>query len=316
MIILKIIYHLLLFLVIKKDVFLSNFRKFKYTVLKRESNKNKNDIFIFCVYDRLDERYDLIHFFKNIKKKYLLIIVSNSEYIRQYYEHADILISVSKNGRDWLCYKAGYDFVKKNSAFKFNRITFLNDSVWYFKKKQNIILKKLNCESNVAMEKNFDLNPHISGYFFSIYITENDTNSLDQVFSSNLNYVTRFNNIYIGEHQIMKLSSKPFSVIEEKPIDTIPKSYQQIIEERILKLIVLKGDVILRSNILDYQLNNMIKNNSFNQIEQSHCEKWISNKTSRLNKGLLNKLDFWFYRNMLTILDSRTSKYKKSDLKD
>lgn len=301
---LKVLFYLLRNIDIFVDKFLSKYRKYHFNVMKKSNNNKAGNIFIFCVYDPIIGRADLQSFFKKIRKNHLLIIVSNSDFITSYKDHCDCLISVSKTGRDFLCYKAGYDFINKNLKIKFKRITFANDSVWYFKRKQQSLLNRISGNKNYALEKNYDTSPHISGYFFSIYERES-INSLKKLLSKNLNYKSRYNNIYNCEHLLLKNIKKSFSTLETKIIDIIPKSYQLSLFSYSKNLYVLKGDVILRSKLLDQNITQIISTCCLNNNEKELCEKWVIEKTKTLNKGMLKKLDYYFYRAMIFKLEQR-----------
>lgn len=295
-ILIKLIYTFLIILLSKIDFLLSFLRYKKKQIIINNIKKNKKNFCIICLYDDIEERYDLQNLIKILRLQNNIIIVTNSKYYTNYKKYADCLIKINNIGRDWLCYKTGYDYLVDNEI-NFKNLTFMNDSVWYFTKYHHEINKSIyNNKSFLAIDAIYDLVPHCSGYFFS---TNHNSLQLKNLFKYNMKYKQRINNIKLGEHRVFLnlCKTENLKIIQKNEFTkkSIPSNYLILMNlSQNLETLYIKADSMQRIIILGNVLSDVLKTNCSSKTEEVKVMKWLAQKSYNKESKITHKLDSFF----------------------
>lgn len=277
------------------------FRRSYIRRLEAVSTKVYSRYAIVCIYDK-SPRSDLVSLFTELKKSgFGIITVSSNSADAQYAGLMDVNVRVASIGRDFFAYQQGYNVLKQlDHVDSIESVCFLNDSVWYFKRYQEELVRELieGMDSGrlTVGSRIIDDIPHVSGWLFGIRLDEHTIAGLDQLFTINFARKSRNYNIRKGEHRII---TRMASVNGIKSMDrqekTKPYAYCYTAISKGLECFYLKADVTLRTNPADSQLEKFLEINATGN-EYFEALRWITAKADALLNNPLRRAEMAQFR--------------------
>lgn len=264
------------------------------------SDKQFQKYLIICIYDTLP-RSDITSLLKQFSADGFgtIAVVSNDAH-EQFQDLLDITVHLEPVGRDFLAYQQGYEVMKKLSHLdSIKRVCFLNDSVWFFKKYQPMLIKELSDTSTqgdlVVGTQIFDEIPHVSGWFFSVPFNPEIKNELNTLFDKNFANKSRIYNIRMGEHKILP-SLKSIRLTKNLDVSNrampYPYTYKAVTEGK--ECFYMKGDCSLRTNPKESDLEKFLRLNT-NKEEYFKALHWLTTKADNLYRSPIRRIEISKY---------------------
>lgn len=144
----------------------------KFKVTKKSNIKKRKKFCIIATNIFKDGNFNILEYLKCLKKnKYVIILINSGNKIedKKIENLIDVIIIKSFFGRDFLSYKLGYFFLRKEVQ-KIEEVIFCNDSIFVIPKRLNILLNKIKAikADHIALSEIYEFHYHFVSWFFVV----------------------------------------------------------------------------------------------------------------------------------------------------